>query len=40
VIEENGGIGYAAPTPNELGKGQEEEEALPLFCIYSLLPKA
>jgi hypothetical protein len=26
VIEENGGRGHAAPTPNELGKGQEEEE--------------
>jgi hypothetical protein len=24
-IEENGGRGHAAPTPNELGKGQEEE---------------
>jgi hypothetical protein len=26
VIEENGGRRHAAPTPNELGKGQEEEE--------------
>jgi hypothetical protein len=26
VIEENDGRGHAAPTPNELGKGQEEEE--------------
>jgi hypothetical protein len=26
VIEENGGTGHAAPTPNKLGKGQEEEE--------------
>jgi hypothetical protein len=26
VIEENGGRGHAAPTPNELGKGQEEEK--------------
>jgi hypothetical protein len=26
VIEKNGGRGHAAPTPNELGKGQEEEE--------------
>jgi hypothetical protein len=26
VIEQNGGRGYAAPTPNELGKGQEEGE--------------
>jgi hypothetical protein len=26
VIVENGGRGHAAPTPNELGKGQEEEE--------------
>jgi hypothetical protein len=26
VIEENGGRGHAAPTPNELGKGQEGEE--------------
>jgi hypothetical protein len=26
AIEENGGRGHAAPTPNELGKGQEEEE--------------
>jgi hypothetical protein len=26
VIEDNGGRGHAALTPNELGKGQEEEE--------------
>jgi hypothetical protein len=26
VIEENGRIEHFAPTPNELGKGQEEEE--------------
>jgi hypothetical protein len=26
VIEENGWRRHAAPTPNELGKGQEEEE--------------
>jgi hypothetical protein len=26
VIEENGGKKHAAPTPCELGKGQEEEE--------------
>jgi hypothetical protein len=26
VIEENGGRGHAAPTSNELGKGQKEEE--------------
>jgi hypothetical protein len=24
VLEENGGRGHVAPTPNELGKGQEE----------------
>jgi hypothetical protein len=28
VIEENGGRGHAMPTPNKLGKGQEEEEAI------------
>jgi hypothetical protein len=28
VIEENGGRGHAAPTLNELGKGQEEEDIL------------
>jgi hypothetical protein len=28
VIEKNGGRGHTAPTPNELGKGQEEEEDL------------
>jgi hypothetical protein len=28
VIEENGRRGHAAPTPNELGKGQEEKEDL------------
>jgi hypothetical protein len=28
VIEENGGRGYAAPTPNELGRGQEKEEMI------------
>jgi hypothetical protein len=26
LIEENGRRGHAAPTPNELGKGQEEED--------------
>jgi hypothetical protein len=26
VIEGNGGRRHAAPTPNELGKGQEEEK--------------
>jgi hypothetical protein len=26
VIEENGGKGHTAPTSNELGKGQEEED--------------
>jgi hypothetical protein len=28
AIEENGGRRHAAPTPSELGKGQEEEEDL------------
>jgi hypothetical protein len=28
VIEENGGTRHAAPTPSELGQGQEEEEDL------------
>jgi hypothetical protein len=28
VIEENGGRRHAVPTPNELGKGQEEEVSL------------
>jgi hypothetical protein len=26
VIEENGGRGHAVKTPNELGKGPEEED--------------
>jgi hypothetical protein len=26
ILEEHGGRGHAAPTPNELKKGQEEED--------------
>jgi hypothetical protein len=33
VIEENGGRGHAAPTSNELGKGQEEEQAITNYKI-------
>jgi hypothetical protein len=43
VIEENGGRGQAAPTPNELGKRQEEEDitqfnakSFPAVCPYVL----
>jgi hypothetical protein len=28
LIEENGGRRHAAPTPSELGSGQEEEDIL------------
>jgi hypothetical protein len=38
VIEENGGRGYAAPTPNELGKGQEEEEEEDVFFFTGPIP--
>jgi hypothetical protein len=34
VIEENGGRGHAALTPNELGKGQEEKEHVCLFYAW------
>jgi hypothetical protein len=38
VIEENSGRGHAAPTPNELGKGQEEEDCL--FLVEPFLSTA
>jgi hypothetical protein len=38
VIEENGERGHAAPTPNELGKGQEEEEDYKI-SVSRYLPK-
>jgi hypothetical protein len=36
VIEENGGRGHAAPTPNKLGKGQEEEEVTTIKHVFIL----
>jgi hypothetical protein len=36
VIEENGGRGHATPTPNELGKEQEDEETL-TFLTYKIM---
>jgi hypothetical protein len=35
VIEENRGKGHAALTPNELGKGQEEEERCSKFSFLN-----
>jgi hypothetical protein len=35
VIEENGGRRHAAPTPNELGKGQEEEEEFQSYVFVA-----
>jgi hypothetical protein len=40
VIEENGERGHATPTPNELEKGQEEEEEGGLYLILSPASRA
>jgi hypothetical protein len=37
VIEENGGRRHAAPTPSELGQGQEEEEDPTKWGRYNML---
>jgi hypothetical protein len=36
VIEENGGTGDAAPTPNELRKGQEEGNLVILLFYINI----
>jgi hypothetical protein len=40
VIEENGGRGHAAPTPNELGEGQEEEEEYDCEWVRLCVPES
>jgi hypothetical protein len=36
VIEENGGREHAVPTPNELGKEQEEEDFIKIFFFFTV----